>query len=342
MSPEMNLTGARPQVSALLLTIGETTFQETLQAVERQTIPFDEVVIVENVSPFGSAFNEGVSRIKTPFFVQIDADMVLDPTCLAVLLSHVGPKTGMVVGYLRDSLQGRVRGVKLFRTDCCRLYPRVNRSDRELFFQNELMNGGWLVEYVEENGITLGTHEPDLRDLVYNFERFKYKGAKIGARRDWFDLAFRLAQLTRTEHPEVAQMSAVALICGCHVVIKEDFLAIFVASPEYRLWQERFTVEKSASAQSQYPSLSIFNFFAGYKSGRNLRTADRKVPVHQLFADCLCTNSVSRWAYFLGVCSAALHQSEKQAAFSMFVRWLPFLLYLQLKLSFHFRRLNDT
>ncbi len=340
----MNLTEARPQVTALLLTIGETTFQGVRDAVERQTTPFDDVVVVENVSPFTSAFNEGVSRIKTPFFVQCDADMVLDSTCLEVLLSHVAPKTGMVVGYLRDPLQGRVRGVKLFRTHCCKLYPRVNRSDRELVFQNELQRNGWVIEYVEENGITVGTHEPDLRDLVYHFERFKCKGAKIHARGDWYDLAFRLMQLTRTEHPEVAQMSAAALICGCHVVIKEDFLTVFTASPEYRLWQERFDVEKSESAQPSYPSLSIFSFFPGYRMGVSLRKTSGKVQMNRLFTDCLRTNKISRWAYFLGMCSATFNRSEtvKENAFTRFVWWFPFLLYLQRRLTFHHRQLSGA
>ena len=66
-------------VSAILLSSGEPFVARARQALEAQSCPL-EVVGVENVTPFHRAFAAGVARVTTPFFGQVDADRVLDPT----------------------------------------------------------------------------------------------------------------------------------------------------------------------------------------------------------------------------------------------------------------------
>ncbi|HEY3257981.1 MAG TPA: hypothetical protein VGJ64_03935, partial [Gemmatimonadaceae bacterium] len=105
-------------VSALVLTIGESFTERAVASLAKQTLPPAEIIVVENISPFSSAMNAGIPRVKTPFFVQVDADMILDPGCFEALRAATDDRTGMTVGELRDPLMGQVVGVKLFRTEC--------------------------------------------------------------------------------------------------------------------------------------------------------------------------------------------------------------------------------
>ena len=74
------------EVTGLVLTIGEETTERAISSLKQQTIPPQDIIVIENVSPFHRAINVGWTRVKTPFFIQCDADMVLDPDCLETML----------------------------------------------------------------------------------------------------------------------------------------------------------------------------------------------------------------------------------------------------------------
>ena len=50
--------------------------------MHRQTLPVADTIVVRGVSPFHCALNAGAAQVRTPFFVQVDADMTFDDTCL--------------------------------------------------------------------------------------------------------------------------------------------------------------------------------------------------------------------------------------------------------------------
>ena len=72
-------------VTALLLTVGEPYAERALASIQRQTMPAAAVIAVRDVIPFHRALNQGAAQICTPFFVQVDADMILDVSCFADL-----------------------------------------------------------------------------------------------------------------------------------------------------------------------------------------------------------------------------------------------------------------
>ena len=116
----MIFRGAKDDVTALVLTRGESTIREAVNSLYHQTMPLRDIVMVRDVVPFHKAINAGAARVKTPFFVQVDADMILDAHCIAALRNAVRRDVGIVVGRLRDALIDQVVGVKLFRTQCFR------------------------------------------------------------------------------------------------------------------------------------------------------------------------------------------------------------------------------
>src|SRR5262249_15375726 len=116
--PSVSSDAPANDVTALVLSIGEAYTERAIASVRRQTRPAADIVVVRGIHPFHRALNEGARRVHTPFFVQVDADMVLDATCIADLRACIADGVGIVVGHLRDPLQRRTVGIKLFRT-CC-------------------------------------------------------------------------------------------------------------------------------------------------------------------------------------------------------------------------------
>ena len=109
-------------VTGLVLTIGESTTQRAISALESQTCPPDDIVVVQNVLPFHRAMNEGISRIKTEHFLQCDADMVPDPDCIEIMSMYTTLETGVVIAHLEDELMGKIQAIKFFRTDFAQEY----------------------------------------------------------------------------------------------------------------------------------------------------------------------------------------------------------------------------
>ncbi len=332
-----------PLVSALLLTIGESTTANAREGLRRQTVPLHEnLVVVENIHPFSNAFNQGVSRIGSPFFIQCDADMILDENCVEVLLSKMTDRTGMVVGLLKDPLQGNVQGVKLYRTHCCRLFPMLDRIDCESFLKHQLLKNDWAVTIVK---VTLGTHDPDPKDLLYQFERFKFMAAKIRARKQWPDLANRIIKLVRSENQEIVTMAVSAMICGYHLTQKNDYLGRFTSSVDYRLWLDissRLPISELKSGSTKlHPRFGMFNSFIGYWNGLRIRRSFGKSQVDKLIQD-LHSDQLFRWAYVLGFVSALTNVSETipQNFLTRTFRMIPFLIYLRKKLNHHIHSCN--
>ena len=204
-------------VGAVVLTVGEPSTNRALASLEAQTLPVEDVVVVDGVRPFHRAFNTGVARISTPFFVQVDADMVLDPDCVEVLRAAISSDVGIAVGALRDPLMGRIGGVKLFRRSCLRALPHRNTIGPEVDLYLTLGRRGWWTQYLTGHGRratgepTLGAHRPDYT-VDYVFGTYYVLGRLYGHRQDARALHWRLTQLRRTAHP----MAPVARLAIAH------------------------------------------------------------------------------------------------------------------------------
>lgn len=334
----------RPLVSALLLTIGEKTFEAAYDALKKQTIPFHQIVVIKNVSPFSSAFNEGVSKITTPFFIECDADMILDRNCAEVLMSKITPTTGMVIGHLRDPLQGSVMGVKLYRTDCCRRFSHENHFNCEYIFYAELLENNWTAEIIDKKSATLGVHRADITDPVYHFERFKYLGVKIFARKAWWDFTNRLIELAQSQEKNIAVMSVMAMVCGFYLYQTSDHLKAYAISKEYHLWQKRLRSLSGANKKSRvFSSCGAWGYFAGYWDGIGIRMRWKKLNMEAVMRECICSNQYPKWAYFLGLCSSIMNFPGNlgQNLVARFLRIAPFLLYLKKKLLNHINETNQ-
>lgn len=216
-------------VSAVVLSVGEPCTPRAIASLAAQTLAPHQVILVENVSPFFRAMNAGVRRVTTPFFVQVDADMILDPTCLAALRSVVREDTGVSVGQLRDPLLGQVVGVKLFRTECFHHAGFTDSISPDTDFIAAIRRRGWKTELLWRpdagpavRPATVGEHRPDyspaytFRKHLLEGSRYRYRGAREGLR-------WRVGRLEESTH-ELALLAQIALAHGFFLPGERDGL----------------------------------------------------------------------------------------------------------------------
>jgi glycosyltransferase involved in cell wall biosynthesis len=220
-------------ISAVLLSLGESSTQTARDSLLRQTFSPHNVTEVFDVTPFSRAFNEGVSRVTTEFFVQCDADFTLDPNCIETLAAAMTDQHGLVIAPLRDPLQGLVSGVKLFRTQLCRDFPLTRTSNCEIEQVARWREAGWRQHVLEKS---LGTHRTDLSDKVYNFERFRLIGYKASRREHLWDFTHRLMQLRLRMRDDPIDL-VVAMFCGAAQDREDDGLGHWLTSPDLERWR---------------------------------------------------------------------------------------------------------
>jgi hypothetical protein len=222
-------------VSAVVLSIGEAFASRAIECLSRQSYALQEVIVVENVSPFYRAFNEGARRVATPFFLQVDADMLPDPTCVEELRLAMDERTGVVCGELRDALMGQIVGIKLFRTECVRQMPFSDSVSQDTDFVKAMERAGWSIRYVgrssgaEVPARTYGEHRPDyapaytFRKFLIEGRRYRYRGARGG-------LFSRMESFERATHP-LALFAEIAQAHGFFLPTERDELKPADADP---------------------------------------------------------------------------------------------------------------
>jgi hypothetical protein len=217
------------EVSAVVLSVGEPFTQRAIDSLATQSVPLRDVIVIEHMSPFFRAINEGARRVRTPFFVQVDADMVLDPTCVEVLCRHMRDDVGIAVAELRDPLFGQTVGIKLFRTACFGDVPMGDSIAQDTDFVAALQRAGWRTVYVEQPGgdsakprPTLGEHRPDYTPS-YTYRKMQLEGARLRHRASAHGLFWRMGTLEPSEHP-LATLAQLALGRGVFLGLERDEL----------------------------------------------------------------------------------------------------------------------
>ena len=197
-------------ISAIFLSLGEATRPQALAALQEQTTPLQSIHTIDDVRPFSRAFNQGASLVQTPFFLQCDADMILEPRAVATLAAAMRPEVAVVVGYLQDPLQGAIQGVKLHRTQVALRYPLREECSCETAALQRMQ--GWRVEVLPPQD-PLGEHRPSQSE-PHTFARFLYLGRVIRLRQEASDLRLRMARLAERCQSESAAAAAAALCLG--------------------------------------------------------------------------------------------------------------------------------
>ncbi len=238
--------GMQSDVSAVVLTTGEKTFDECLRRLKAQTLPPREVIVVDGRNlPFHRAFNRGIAQVPTDFFVQCDADMLFDPDCIEVLRRTVKSDTGVSLGFLDDKILGTIQAVKLFRTAAVQkqLFPDSINPDSDRIAL--LREDGYTIAFARREARKYGhepevlaAHRPNYDDPLYAFGKFYLLGSKVRHRGSLEEYRSCLASLKKSRHP----MADTAIMAFCNgffwVQDKDSHHVDFRKTREFRMLQE--------------------------------------------------------------------------------------------------------
>ena len=219
----MSIVMLKHSVTGLVLSMGEPTIKNAIEALRNQTHRCVDVKIITNISPFHRAINKGVAEIETEFFLQCDADMVPDPDCIEVFLKHMHDDIGVVIGHLQDPLMGKIQAIKLFRTSCVKTLQFDNHLSPDTDLINRMNQLGWRYVFakreVSRQGRSddiFGDHRPHYTDL-YTFQKFRLEGARMAKRGIFQELEDSLDRLSQSKHP----MAKVAIIGLCNGIFED-------------------------------------------------------------------------------------------------------------------------
>ena len=285
-------------VTAVILSLGEATLSQAIEQVKSQTRPPVEIILIEGIMPFHAAFNLGVSKVRTPFFVQVDADMLLDVDCFRSLRNAVRDDVGIVVGWLEDDLMGQIEGVKLFRTSCFAdtTFPDSIAPDTD--FLNTIAKSGWRTIYAgrQTGGFnkvrrSLGKHSREYQPQ-YTFHKYLLVGSRHVHRQNPQGHLWHLRCLSKSRHPS-ARLAMIAFCQGIFLEANRDLLrpneaqlvAQYNSYEEFAGSTDKSEIPTKMRLSVRLPILQPSLVFEHYfRAGSQLRAAGRFARFEQLFS----------------------------------------------------------
>jgi glycosyltransferase involved in cell wall biosynthesis len=136
------------RVSVFVTTVGAESYATCREHLRLQDSRF-ELSVIRRVAPMNAAFQRMLDRCRTPFFVQVDEDMVLYPHAIRSLYEKIAAEpdsTAILAGDLYDPHLDRcIVGVKIYRHDVVRRYPFANVRSFEKLQVEQMAADGYRV-----------------------------------------------------------------------------------------------------------------------------------------------------------------------------------------------------
>ena len=157
---------ASAELTAIVLTGDRNYFFEKVQAsVESQNLKACRVEIVRNLMPTSLACQQALDRVTTRYFIIIDGDMVLRPTCFERLYFTITSDSNctMATGELSDPIKGKIDGIHIYKTEAVRpigCHPFTMDSSYEEYLKRRLLEEGHLWLHCGKN-LLVGDHHPE-------------------------------------------------------------------------------------------------------------------------------------------------------------------------------------
>ena len=148
-------------LTVFLITCGSNpNYEACKKALENQTVSF-KLEIIKDVAPMSKAFQTMLDTCQTPFYVQIDEDMVLKPYAIEKMyesITHTDVRNAMVCFRLHDThLNLEIQGVKIYKHEVFKKYPYQDCLSCEMNQLGRMKKDGW--SYLSMNDV-LGDHSP--------------------------------------------------------------------------------------------------------------------------------------------------------------------------------------
>lgn len=162
-----------PDLTVFIITCGENpNYPYCVEALQNQNCTFN-LSAIRNVSPMAKAFQMMIDECKTPYYIQVDEDMVLKDNAIRTMYKDIkvaSKKTAMIVYKLYDQhLNANIQGIKIYKHEIFKQYPySTDILSCEMEQLKKLKNGGYI--YQEINTV-LGEHSPHWNEELI-FDRY--------------------------------------------------------------------------------------------------------------------------------------------------------------------------
>ncbi|MEO8603115.1 MAG: hypothetical protein ABI629_11120 [bacterium] len=137
------------EVTVFVTTVGAPSYAACVDHLSAQDCSFT-VQVIDHVAPMSAAFQRMLDACATPFYVQVDEDMLLYPHAVRTLVERIRvapPDVALVVGCLLDAhLDTPVLGVKIFRHAIAVQYPFENAHSFEISQLERMWPDGYRYE----------------------------------------------------------------------------------------------------------------------------------------------------------------------------------------------------
>lgn len=137
--------------TVFVLTVDDPAFAACLDALGKQHGPPFKLDIIRNVCPFSAAAQAMIDRCRTPYFIQVDEDMILVPDAVAsmeAVMAAAPDDVGMICFHLFDEDRGLpIQGVKIYRTALMKslMFQDVKASEMDLIEQMGRRGIQWIL-----------------------------------------------------------------------------------------------------------------------------------------------------------------------------------------------------
>ena len=168
----MNTKGIIPadltsEVTVFVTTVGDTVnYRDCIEHLDRQDSQF-RFEAIDHVAPMSAAFQAMIDRCETPYYVQVDEDMILYHYAIRLLHDAItkAPEDRAIICYpLWDAhLEQTILGVKIYRHEIVKQFPyRDDVPHCDMDQVGRLKDAGYTVQSVwrgfGKDGLAMGEH----------------------------------------------------------------------------------------------------------------------------------------------------------------------------------------
>jgi len=160
----------RDRLTVFVVNAGNNpNYEDCVDSVYNQTCTF-QTKFINDVAPMSKAFQRMIDSCATPYYVQVDGDMILDPTAVETIYNTLVSSENniAIVAYmLKDAhLNFDIYGVKGYKHDVLRKYPyNLEIISCEVEQINRMTKDGYKTDMIEK---VLGIHSPKwTNELIY-------------------------------------------------------------------------------------------------------------------------------------------------------------------------------
>lgn len=156
-----------------------------MNAINEQTLKPSSIEIVKNVFPISKAFQTGLDRVETEYYVSVDGDMILYPTCIQRLFQVIDSDEtiGEVNLQLDDPILGSIPCIRIYRTKIIREigFKEDDKGCERVMYQKINDAGYKTISLLNSGGLHHPIHLPHEIFLRFRFisEQIRYYGGGV-------------------------------------------------------------------------------------------------------------------------------------------------------------------